>query len=61
LKAREHGAAVNVNRLADLAPRLESLLESPKLAEMARAAKRLDRPQAAEEICAAAAQRVDGG
>lgn len=47
----ERGAAAKVNRVDDLPFRLQQLLGSKKLAEMARAAKTLGRPDAAKEIC----------
>jgi processive 1,2-diacylglycerol beta-glucosyltransferase len=47
----EHGAASKANRVEDLPFRLEKLLNSPKLAEMARAASAIARPQAALAIC----------
>jgi processive 1,2-diacylglycerol beta-glucosyltransferase len=47
----ERGAAVKVNRVEDLPYRIEQLLGTKKLVEMARAAKALGRPHAAEEIC----------
>jgi processive 1,2-diacylglycerol beta-glucosyltransferase len=47
----EHGAAAKVNRVEDLPYRIEQLLGSKKLAEMARAAKALGHPDAAREIC----------
>ncbi|MBI3962345.1 MAG: glycosyltransferase [Deinococcus sp.] len=47
----EHGAAAKANRVEDLPFRLEKLLGAPKLAEMARAAKSLGKPQAAVDIC----------
>jgi processive 1,2-diacylglycerol beta-glucosyltransferase len=47
----ERGAAVKVNRAEDLSFRIKQLLGSRKLNEMAAAAKRLGRPQAAEEVC----------
>ena len=46
----EHGAAAKVNRVEDLPYRIEQLLGSRKLAEMARAAKALGRPEAARDI-----------
>jgi processive 1,2-diacylglycerol beta-glucosyltransferase len=46
-----HGAAAKVNRVEDLPFRLEQLLGSKKLVEMARAAKALGRPGAAVKIC----------
>jgi len=54
----EHGAAAKANRLEDLPYRLEKLLGSPKLAEMAAAAKALGKPTAATEICRAVLQRL---
>jgi processive 1,2-diacylglycerol beta-glucosyltransferase len=47
----ERGAAAKVNRVEDLPFRIEQLLGSKKLTEMARAAKVLGRPQAARDIC----------
>ena len=47
----ERGAAAKVNRVEDLPFRIEQLLGSKKLAEMAAAAKKLGRPKAAETIC----------
>lgn len=47
----EHGAATKANRVEDLPFRLEKLLGSSKLAEMARAAKAIGKPQAAATIC----------
>jgi UDP-N-acetylglucosamine:LPS N-acetylglucosamine transferase len=40
-----------VNRVEDLPYRIEQLLGTKKLAEMARAAKALGRPNAAPDIC----------
>jgi processive 1,2-diacylglycerol beta-glucosyltransferase len=54
----ERGAAVKVNRVEDLPYRLEQLLGSRKLTEMARAAKQLGRPHAAREICEEAVRRL---
>ena len=54
----ERGAAVKVNRVEDLPYRLEQLLASKKLAEMAVAARRLGRPEAGMEICRVVAERV---
>ena len=54
----EHGAAAKVNRVEDLAYRVEQLLGSKKLAEMGRAAKALGRPQAAREILNEAVRRA---
>src|SRR3954454_24414755 len=50
----EHGAAAKANRVEDLPFRLEQLLGSKKLKEMARDAKALGRPSAATDICCAA-------
>jgi processive 1,2-diacylglycerol beta-glucosyltransferase len=47
----ERGAAAKVNRVEDLPFRLDQLLGTKKLAEMARAAKTLGRPDAAEQVC----------
>jgi processive 1,2-diacylglycerol beta-glucosyltransferase len=46
----EHGAAAKVNRTEDLPYRIEQLLGSRKLAEMASAAKAIGRPQAARDV-----------
>jgi len=55
----EHGAAVKVNRVEDLPYRIEQLLGSKKLAEMARAAKALRRPKAAQAICREVMKRLE--
>ncbi len=47
----ERGAAAKVNRVEDLPYRIEQLLGSRKLAEMARSAKALGRPDAARDVC----------
>jgi processive 1,2-diacylglycerol beta-glucosyltransferase len=47
----ERGAAAKVNRVEDLPFRIEQLLGSKRLSEMARAARTLGRPNAACEIC----------
>jgi processive 1,2-diacylglycerol beta-glucosyltransferase len=47
----ERGAAAKANRVEDLPYRIEQLLGSRKLGEMAKAAKTLGRPQAAKTIC----------
>ena len=47
----EHGAAAKANRVQDLPFRLNRLMGSAKLADMARAAKALGRPSAAADIC----------
>jgi len=54
----EHGAAAKANRLEDLPYRIEKLISSPKLAEMAAAARNLGKPQAARDICRAVLQRL---
>ena len=53
----EHGAAAKVNRVEDLAFRIEQLLGSKKLGEMAKAAKQLGRPLAAAAVCEAVLKR----
>jgi processive 1,2-diacylglycerol beta-glucosyltransferase len=47
----ERGAAGKVNRVEDLPYRIEQLLGSKKLVQMAAAAKALGRPQAAGNVC----------
>ena len=54
----KHGAAVKVNRMKDLARRIDLLLGSPGLREMARAAKAIGRRGAARDICRAVAKRM---
>ena len=54
----ERGAAAKANRVEDLPYRIEQLLGSKKLAEMARAAKALGRPDAARRICEAVIGRL---
>ena len=56
----EHGAAGKVNRVEDLPFRLGQLLHSGKLADMARAARALGRPDAASDICREVVSRTDG-
>jgi processive 1,2-diacylglycerol beta-glucosyltransferase len=56
----ERGAAAKVNRVEDLPYRLGQLIGSKKLAEMAKAAKALGRPKAAQEICEACCKRFAG-
>jgi len=53
----EHGAAAKANRLEDLPYRLDKLIGSTKLAEMAAAAQLLGKPQAASDICRQVLQR----
>jgi len=55
----ERGAAAKVNRVEDLPYRVGQLLGSRKLAEMARAAKALGRPQAARAICREVLERCN--
>jgi processive 1,2-diacylglycerol beta-glucosyltransferase len=54
----ERGAAAKVNRVEDLPFRIEKLLGSKKLAEMARAAKSLGRPQSATAVCQEVLKRL---
>jgi processive 1,2-diacylglycerol beta-glucosyltransferase len=55
----ERGAAAKVNRVEDLPYRIEQLLGTKKLAEMAKAAKALGRPGAATAICDLALARCN--
>jgi processive 1,2-diacylglycerol beta-glucosyltransferase len=57
----ERGAAGKVNRVEDLPYRIEQLLGSKKLAQMAAAAKALGRPQAARDVCQQVLQRLRDG
>ena len=54
----ERGAAAKVNRIEDLPFRLEQLLGSRKLSAMARAARKLGRPNAAAAICRQITRRI---
>lgn len=54
----ERGAAAKVNRVEDLPFRIEQLLGSNKLAEMAKAAKSLGRPQSAISVCQEVLKRL---
>jgi processive 1,2-diacylglycerol beta-glucosyltransferase len=54
----ERGAATKVNRVEDLPYRIERLLASKKLGEMAKAAKALGRPRAAARVCEETVARV---
>ena len=47
----EQGVAAKANRSEDLPFRLEKLLHSPRLGEMARASKRLGKPSSAVAVC----------
>jgi processive 1,2-diacylglycerol beta-glucosyltransferase len=49
----ERGAAAKANRVEDLPFRIDRLLGSPKLTEMAASARAIGRPDAAPAICAA--------
>ena len=49
----ERGAAAKVNRVEDLPFRVDRLLGSPKLKEMAASARALGRPDAAPAVCEA--------
>lgn len=54
----ERGAAAKANRVEDLPYRLDQLLGSKRLAELARAAKVLGRPNAARDICLETVRRL---
>jgi processive 1,2-diacylglycerol beta-glucosyltransferase len=54
----ERGAAAKANRVEDVPFRIDRLLGSPKLAEMASSALALGRPGAAAAICAAVSERL---
>ncbi len=56
----ERGAAAKVNRIEDLPFRLEQLMGSTKLMKMARAARELGHPDAAQAVCRAIAERLAG-
>ena len=56
----ERGAAAKVNRMEDLPFRLEQLIGSRKLREMARAARELGHPKAAQDVCRETAARLIG-
>jgi len=57
----ERGAAAKANRVEDLPFRIEKLLGSKKLAEMAKAAKSLGRPQSATTVCQEVLKRLSPG
>jgi processive 1,2-diacylglycerol beta-glucosyltransferase len=54
----ERGAAAKVNRVEDLPYRIEQLLNSKKLADMAKAATAIGRPHSAQAVCREVLQRV---
>lgn len=54
----EHGAAAKVNRAEDLPFRVEQLLGSKKLSDLAKAAKALGHPEAAAVICRQVLERM---
>ena len=54
----EHGAAGKANRVEDLPFRLEKLMNSSKLAEMAKAAQSLGKPNAATAVCQEVLARI---
>jgi len=54
----ERGAAAKVNRVEDLPYRVNQLLGSKKLADMAKAARALGRAAAARQICEAVLERA---
>ncbi len=55
----ENGAGAKANRIEDLPFRLEKLLGSARLREMAVAAKSLGRPKAAVDICRESIRRIE--
>jgi len=55
----EHGVATKVNRVEDIPFRLQQMLQQEKLAEMSAAARKLGRPQAAEEVCRSVVARYE--
>lgn len=54
----EQGAAVKANCLEDLPFKLTTLVDSKKLAQMARASRALGQPKAAASVCACALEAV---
>jgi len=56
----ERGAAAKVNRIEDAPFRIEQLIGSKKLREMARAARSLGHPHAAQAVCRALVERLTG-
>ena len=55
----ERGAAAKANRVEDLPFRVGQLIGSKKLSDMAKAARNLGRPQAAEAICEEVLRRTN--
>ncbi len=55
----ERGAAAKANRVEDLPFRIGQLIGAKKLSEMAKAAKALGRPQAAQAICEEVLRRTN--
>jgi processive 1,2-diacylglycerol beta-glucosyltransferase len=55
----ERGAATKINRVEDLPFRLNQLLGGKKLKEMAKAAARLGRPDAARLVCEETLRRLE--
>lgn len=55
----ERGAAIKVNRIEDVAARVEELLEGGRLTELARAAGKLGRPSSAMDVCREVRMRAD--
>jgi processive 1,2-diacylglycerol beta-glucosyltransferase len=56
----EHGAAVKSNRPEDLPARVKALFAGGRLSAMARAARSLGRPRAAEAVCRLAFKKAGG-
>jgi processive 1,2-diacylglycerol beta-glucosyltransferase len=56
----ERGAAAKINRVEDLPYRIEQLLGTRKLSQMASAARNIGRPEAARDICREVSRRVNG-
>jgi len=54
----EHGAGIKVNRVEDLPSRVDKLLGTKKLRDMARAARTLGAPDAASAVCREVMARV---
>jgi len=57
----EHGAAIKVNRVEDVAARIDALVGSTRLTELARSAKALGRPAAAQAVCREVLARLPAG